>query len=156
LPSLIDLHPSLANRNYLHMLIQNTKHERFPKGTRWSGVLILVIYKLGHTTTDISHSRLALHESGAGQDASTDKIYIHCALEYRNLDLNNPADLKELLSDLSGAVFRVFICMLLQASHKLLLLQYLQSNIAFKQVVGFEKFELGTLDLASQTSQYIL
>lgn len=45
--------------------------------------------------------------------------------------------------------FRVVVCMLREASRQLLQAQYLQSDIAFKRVVGFQEFELGSMHLAS-------
>lgn len=85
-----------------------------------------------------------------------DEIYIRRALEYKNLDSSDSTDLEEASSDISGTIFRVIVCMLPQASHALLHAQCLQSDIAFKRVVGFEEFELGALDLVSRTSQYII
>lgn len=45
-PSLIDIHPSLANRDYVRMLIHNAKHQRFPKGTGWPGPSIFANLKI--------------------------------------------------------------------------------------------------------------
>jgi hypothetical protein len=43
----------------------------------------------------------------------------------------------------SGEILRIVICMTKQSSHRLLHAQYLQSDIAFKRVVGFLEFEIG-------------
>lgn len=61
------------------------------------------------------------------------------------------------LSDSSGegtdAPIKIAICMLKEQSRHLLEAQYLQSDIAFKRVVGYYEFELGGWDTASRTSK---
>lgn len=39
-PSLIDVHPSLANRDYIGTLIRKAQNNYFPEGTGWKGKLI--------------------------------------------------------------------------------------------------------------------
>jgi hypothetical protein len=46
----------------------------------------------------------------------------------------------------SGEILRIVICMTKQSSHRLLHAQYLQSDIAFKRIVGFLEFEIGGFD----------
>lgn len=36
-PSLVDVHPSLANRDYLRAMIQKVQKRHFPEGTGWEG-----------------------------------------------------------------------------------------------------------------------
>ena len=48
---------------------------------------------------------------------------------------------------------RIVICMTPEGSRRLLQAQYLQSDMAFKRVVGFHEFELATFDRISKTSK---
>jgi len=50
---------------------------------------------------------------------------------------------------------RIVICMTREGSQRLLQAQYLQSDMAFKRVVGFHEFELATIDRISNTSKPI-
>ena len=47
----------------------------------------------------------------------------------------------------------IVICMTHEGSRHLLQAQYLQSDMAFKCVVGFHEFELATIDRISNTSK---
>ncbi len=49
--------------------------------------------------------------------------------------------------------FRIIICMSAESSRCLQQAQFLQSDIGFKRIVGFEEFEIGHLDPGSQTSE---
>lgn len=49
--------------------------------------------------------------------------------------------------------FRMVVCMFKEASFRLHSAQYVQSDIGFKRVVGFQEFELGGLDPESRTSK---
>ena len=48
---------------------------------------------------------------------------------------------------------RIVICMTREGSQRLLQAQYLQSDMAFKRVVGFHEFELAAIDRISNTSK---
>jgi hypothetical protein len=48
---------------------------------------------------------------------------------------------------------RIVICMTREGSQRLLQAQYLQSDMAFKCVVGFHEFELAAIDRISNTSK---
>ena len=50
---------------------------------------------------------------------------------------------------------RIVICMTREGSQRLLQAQYLQSDMAFKRVVGFHEFELATIDRISNTSKQL-
>lgn len=56
----------------------------------------------------------------------------------------------------AGTKFRMVVCMTPGSSRRLLQAQYLQSDISFKRINGFEEFELGGLDANSRTSECIL
>lgn len=47
--------------------------------------------------------------------------------------------------------FRIAICMSREGSRRLQDCQYVQSDIAFKRVVGFQEFELGALERHSES-----
>ncbi|HEV7737709.1 MAG TPA: hypothetical protein VGO47_10115, partial [Chlamydiales bacterium] len=41
-PTLIDLHPSLGNKDHLRMYISAIKYDKFPFGTDWAGMCSLI------------------------------------------------------------------------------------------------------------------
>lgn len=53
----------------------------------------------------------------------------------------------------SDGVVQIIICMTEEGSKRLLGAQYLQSDMAFKRVVGFYEFELAAVDRISNTSR---
>lgn len=62
-----------------------------------------------------------------------------------NLDDDGPTDSG------SDSTFRVVICMTREQSRRLALAQYIQSDIAFKRVAGYQEFELGGVDRENKT-----
>lgn len=54
--------------------------------------------------------------------------------------------------DLSKSL-RVIICMSSEGSRRLLEAQYVQSDIGFKRIAGFQEFEIGGLDRDAQISK---
>ena len=50
----------------------------------------------------------------------------------------------------TGEFLRIIICMTKESSRRLLHAQYLQSDIAFKHVIGFLEFETGGLNQNAQ------
>lgn len=64
-------------------------------------------------------------------------LYIRHAFEIVNFEEDLADEDAGDVSGTEGVPFRVAVCMLRQASHQLLKSQYLQSDIAFKRVVGF-------------------
>jgi hypothetical protein len=52
-----------------------------------------------------------------------------------------------------GDEVQIIICMTQEASERLLAAQYLQSDMAFKRIVGFYEFELAAVDRISNTSR---
>ena len=53
----------------------------------------------------------------------------------------------------SDHVVQIIICMTQEGSKRLLDTQYLQSDMAFKRIVGFYEFELAAVDRISNTSR---
>ncbi|KIJ69922.1 hypothetical protein HYDPIDRAFT_78824 [Hydnomerulius pinastri MD-312] len=125
-PALSDLHISLANRDHLRSYLRQGKKAAFPFGTGWRGLLNL---------KEIQDRTLPDHQR-----------YIRLAVEVPQtvLSSNHEAD-----NDNSDTPLRVVICILPQNSHRLQAAQYLQSDIGFKRVAGFQEFELSGIDLKS-------
>ncbi|KAF8200102.1 hypothetical protein BJ912DRAFT_898089 [Pholiota molesta] len=143
-PTLIDLHPSLANKDHLRVYILKAQATHFPEGTGWEGLLFM---------KNIQESSLP-----------PDEIYIRRAIEVPNFDNthysasgatwaldDDEAEDLDPESDI-GTPFRMVVCMLKESSFRIHSAQYLQSDIGFKRVIGFKEFELGGLDSESRTS----
>ena len=58
-----------------------------------------------------------------------------------------------LVGDADGV--KIIICMTQEGSERLLGAQYLQSDMAFKRIVGFYEFELAAVDRISNTSTHL-
>lgn len=86
--------------------------------------------------------------------APTDQ-YLCVMLELPDTEVdNNEADVPEDQPFSSeGKSLRIAICMTSAASKQLVEAQYLQSDIRFKQIVGFYEFEIASLD---RYSNYVL
>ena len=59
------------------------------------------------------------------------------------MPLSNLSTHEEDDSNETGDPLQIIICMTKESSRRLLCAQYLQSDIAFKRVAGFLKFEIG-------------
>ncbi|KAF8835119.1 hypothetical protein BDN67DRAFT_1042907 [Paxillus ammoniavirescens] len=126
-PALSDLHISLANRDHLQSYLRHAKRNAFPFGTGWQGLL---------NVKEIQDRTLPNHHH-----------YIRLAVEVPQAELSGNCELdNEGDHDDTSTPLRVVICMLPQNSHRLQAARYLQSDIAFKRVAGFQEFELGGND----------
>ncbi|KAF9561878.1 hypothetical protein CPC08DRAFT_634812 [Agrocybe pediades] len=132
-PMLLDLHPSLANREHLRVYINRAQRQFCPEGTGWEGLLDQ--YKK-ESKLDIEdrYMRYVCEIPGFGNDGNL------------NVALDDENTLK------ADAPFRLAICMFRESSRRLQKARYLQSDIGFKRIVGFKEFELGGLDSVSRTS----
>ncbi|KAG6819960.1 hypothetical protein H0H93_007040 [Arthromyces matolae] len=126
LPTLTDLHVSLANRSHLQTYIDFVKLELYPSGTGWKGLQLL-------KANDDEKLSLAQH-------------YIRSMIEIAYTDEEVDDD------NNNGAPLRIVVCMTPCASHRLLQAQYLQCDIGFKRVQGFQEFELASMDRVNNTS----
>ncbi|KAG6818895.1 hypothetical protein H0H93_000513 [Arthromyces matolae] len=126
MPTLVDLHPSLANRDHLRSYISKAQTACFPHGTGWEGILYMKSL----------------------QDADTAKVPYIRIVEELKLDSDDEDDAEDDVSDL----FRVIICMTPEGSRLLSQAHFIQSDIGFKRIIGFQEFELGGLDMHSRTS----
>ncbi|KAF4593638.1 hypothetical protein EYR40_008426 [Pleurotus pulmonarius] len=129
-PMLMDLHPSLANRDHIRAYIKQVQETLYPGGTGWDGEGLLA-EKEKQDRDILQYIRLAeefnLPESDTDGDDDTSAI-----------DSCSP--------------FRMVICMFPEASRRLARAQYLQCDIGFKRIVGFQEFELGGMDEESHTT----
>ena len=62
-------------------------------------------------------------------------------------------DSEPVLAEEDSDAVRIIICMTQEGSKRLLGAQYLQSDMAFKRIVGFYEFELAAVDRISNTSR---
>ncbi|KAJ7676899.1 hypothetical protein DFH06DRAFT_976937 [Mycena polygramma] len=133
-PTLLDLHSSLGNRDHIRAYIlqaQNDIQTVFPEGTGWEGLLHMKLQQDEHLPVD--------------------EVYIRYMAEIPSLGLRTDDDDEESDSD-PHAPFRIAVCMTKEASRRLLRAKYLQSDIAFRRIVGFKEFELGGLERDSRTT----
>lgn len=61
---------------------------------------------------------------------------------------------EEALSGETSRPTQIVVCMSKRASERLLKAQYLQCDIGFKRVLGFQEFELAGMDRTNNTSEY--
>ncbi|KAG6818451.1 hypothetical protein H0H93_004834 [Arthromyces matolae] len=130
-PLLSDLHVLLANREHLAYLIEQSKKKLYPVGTGWEGVKR---YK------ELEDTTLAPKD-----------IYIRKIIELPAASFPTYAEDEPVKAGQDNKV-QMVICMSKEGSRRLTNAQYLQSDIGFKRVVGFYKFELACLDRDANTS----
>ncbi|KAJ6463274.1 hypothetical protein C8R47DRAFT_992713 [Mycena vitilis] len=130
-PTLSAIHPSLANRAHLSSYIARVRTEHFPHGTDWEGVRHLkrlqdetlpVHRHYIRVILDLDHNALPHHEEDDDEPPSPDKNT------------------------------RIIICMSPDSSARLQKAQYVESDIGFKRIVGFDEFEIAAKDRDAKTS----
>ncbi|KIM36354.1 hypothetical protein M413DRAFT_449233 [Hebeloma cylindrosporum] len=131
-PMLLDLHPSLGNRDHLRGYIKLVQDKKFPAGTGWEGIINLKKQQDETIPQDERYIRYIAEIPALGQLASTD----------------DPTDDVE---D-SPTPFRIIICMSKNNSIRLSKAHYVQSDIGFKRIAGYQEFELGGLDPTTRIS----
>ncbi|GLB33432.1 hypothetical protein LshimejAT787_0103900 [Lyophyllum shimeji] len=124
-PSLSDLHVSLSNREHVKVYIDQAITKNFPYGTGWEGLL---------------HLKKVQDETLQPEDH-----YIRKAFTVKGSTMAiHEEDERPVLGDSHDV--RIIICMTKEGSRRLLNVQYPQSDIGFKRVVGFYEFELACWD----------
>jgi hypothetical protein len=83
------------------------------------------------------------------EELSVDEVYIRYAAKLHS-SLNIIHDEDEVTNTTTS--IRIVICMSKESSQRLLDAQFVQSDIGFKRIVGFQEFELGGRDFTSRTS----
>ncbi|KAJ7192674.1 hypothetical protein GGX14DRAFT_546454 [Mycena pura] len=133
-PTLLDLHPSLANRDHVRAYILQVQKEMFPRGTGWDGLLYL--------------------KERQDVDLLPEDAYIRFVEEYpaETIGTDEDGDDADETEADTEAPFRIVICMTLEGSRRLVRAQFLQSDISFRRIIGFKEFELGGMEQDSRTS----
>lgn len=151
LPTLSDVHVSLANRSHIKTYIAQAKAQHFPRGTGWEGGYCIIVYSYMGFPDDL----VGLIALKAQQDLHVppEEHYIrHIAqLDAAGLSEHEEDD----SSDCLDQDLRVVVCMSKAGSERLLQAQYVQSDIGFKRVVGFHEFEMACVDRDANTSRLI-
>ncbi|KAJ7506100.1 hypothetical protein B0H11DRAFT_1707331 [Mycena galericulata] len=133
-PTLSDLHVSLANRSHLKAYIKQAKELHCPFGTDWNGVLHLKALQDANLDPADHYIRRIIA-------IDLDSVQRHDEDEWD--DTNNLKDDK----------LRIIVCMYPEGSRRLLTMgQYLQSDIAFKRIVGYLEFEIACMDREANSS----
>ncbi|KAJ3804094.1 hypothetical protein F5876DRAFT_70917 [Lentinula aff. lateritia] len=131
-PMLSDLHVSLSNRSHLKVYIDAMKRTCFPSGTGWRGL-----------------QDLKRHQDSI---LPPEDQYIRRLVEIPVASLeSDPDDALEDIPDQNNAL-RIVICMTPEASARFIKAQHLQSDIAFKRVIGYYEFEAASVDPDCNTS----
>ncbi|KAJ7048278.1 hypothetical protein C8F01DRAFT_1285136 [Mycena amicta] len=131
-PTLIDLHPSLANHSHLKAYIRQIQGVHFPHGTGWNAVVQLKILQ-DTKLQPCDHYIRYIHEV----DANTLETH------EEDDDPLNPADPK----------LRIIVCMSMEGSRRMLSHgAFLQSDISFKRITDFYEFEVACMDRDANTS----
>ncbi|KAJ7257624.1 hypothetical protein C8J57DRAFT_1074290 [Mycena rebaudengoi] len=132
-PTLLDLHSSLGNRDHIRAYILQAQESSFPKGTGWDGLQYM--------------------KQEQDRYLSSEYTYIRYMEEIPSLGMTyDPADDDDLDGSDHTVPFRIAVCMAKEGSRRLVKAKYLQSDIAFRRIVGFKEFELGGLERDSRTT----
>ncbi|KAJ7688773.1 hypothetical protein B0H14DRAFT_3533113 [Mycena olivaceomarginata] len=129
--TLTALHPSLANRAHLAAYIALIREEHFPHGTDWKGILHLKAHQ---------DAQLPEHQR-----------YIRVILELDDHTLTPHEEDEEAPPSVDKKT-RIIVCMAPESSARLQNAQYLQSDIGFKRIVGFDEFEIAAMDRDANTT----
>ncbi|KIJ33839.1 hypothetical protein M422DRAFT_182788 [Sphaerobolus stellatus SS14] len=125
-PTLIDIHPSLANKDHLRVYVNQIKSDIYPEGTDWNGV---------------RHYKELQDKKKSFEDH-----YV------RFIGTFSKVDGSYLGEDTVEECIRLIICMFPESSHRLLRNNYLQSDIAFSRLTNYMEFELGGWDSETRVS----
>ena len=84
------------------------------------------------------------------EELPVDEVYIRYAAELHS-SLGNIIHDEDEIADTKTPIY-IIVCMSKESSQRLLEAQFVQSDIGFKRIVGFQEFELGGRDFTSRTS----
>ncbi|KAJ7711771.1 hypothetical protein B0H16DRAFT_1480052 [Mycena metata] len=131
-PTLTDLHIPLGNKSHLKAYIKQAKEFHCPFGMEWNGII---------------HLKALQDENLAPPDHYIRRII---AINLADVECHEEDNWDDSDKDTKLCII---ICMYPKGSSRLLKSgQYLQSNIAFKHIVGYLEFELATMDRDSNFS----
>jgi hypothetical protein len=148
-PTLNTLHPSLANRAHLGAYIAWARDKHFPHGTDWKGDILFLMPCSTDTPQGVQHLK-KLQDTNL--PAHLHYICVMLELNDNTLAVHDEDDNKTLPS--SDKKTCVIICMAPDSSTRLQQAQYLQSDIGFKRIVGFDEFEIVSMDRDANTSEH--
>ncbi|KAF7372822.1 hypothetical protein MSAN_00488200 [Mycena sanguinolenta] len=132
-PTLLDLHSSLGNCDHIRTYILQAQENIFPDGTGWEGLLYLKKQQDEQLPPEEAYIRYLAEIPAVGITS----------------DPSEDDDSEEFDPDVP---FRIAVCMTKEGSIRLLQAKFLQSDIAFRRIVGFKEFELGALERPSRTT----
>ncbi|KAJ6606289.1 hypothetical protein DFH09DRAFT_1299558 [Mycena vulgaris] len=129
-PTLSTLHCSLTNKSHIGSYISRAKKEHFPQGTDWEGVLHLKVLQDEQLPEEEHYIRAVL-------ELDDDSLPSH--------DEDEPPGPEKKT--------RIIVCMAREGSERLQKKgAYIQSDIGFKRIVGFDEFEMASMDREANTS----
>ncbi|KAJ7812157.1 hypothetical protein B0H14DRAFT_2818292 [Mycena olivaceomarginata] len=132
-PTLADWHVSLANRSHLKAYIRQARELHYPFGTSWAGVVYL--------------------KARQDEQLPKEKHYIRRVLAIEMDPSHEDDDDDEIREIAKDGRLRIIICMTPEASRRLISSgRYLQSDIAFRRIVGFKEFEVAGMERDANTS----
>ncbi|KAJ7792606.1 hypothetical protein B0H14DRAFT_2930185 [Mycena olivaceomarginata] len=131
-PTLADWHVSLANRSHLKAYIRQARELHYPFGTSWAGVVYL--------------------KARQDEQLPKEKHYIRRVLAIEMDPSHEDDDDDEIREIAKDGRLRIIICMTPEASRRLISSgRYLQSDIAFRRIVGFKEFEVAGMERDANT-----
>ena len=84
------------------------------------------------------------------EELPVNEVYIRYAAKLHS-SLNDVIHNEDEVADTKTPIY-IIVCMSKESSQRLLDAQFVQSDIGFKCIVGFQEFELGGRDFTSRTS----
>ncbi|KAJ7312830.1 hypothetical protein DFH08DRAFT_717029, partial [Mycena albidolilacea] len=134
-------HPAIKSYLYTTAYIASAKKEHFPHGTDWKGEQPSLLQS--HHLIDFTFL----------QECSTSSVFKMSSFPATSTTFVLPAheeDEPPLLPEEKST--HIIICMTPHSSSRLQKAQYLQSDISFKRIVGYDEFEISAMDRDANTS----
>ncbi|KAK0217201.1 hypothetical protein IW262DRAFT_1276467 [Armillaria fumosa] len=138
-PTVAHLHPSLANLNHIASYIHTEVKAALPHGTGWEGV---------------AHMKRIQDEEEVTPYIRVIKRMSWHSLRHEWDDADESDDEEGPLSGSEDDCFRLIVCMLLECSQDFHKAKWVQCDISFKRVPGWNEFELVSVD--HETNQVIV
>lgn len=153
-PMLSDLHISLSNRSHLKVYLEKVKRDCFPAGTGWKGMFVSSSVGIRSYS---QYSGLLNIKQNQDSVLQPEEHYIRAMLEIPPEGLSGEKDDEDDDDGVSpNDPLRIAICMTREGSRRFTQAQHLQSDIAFKRIIGFYEFEIAFVDEYTNTSQCTL
>ncbi|KAK0471633.1 hypothetical protein IW261DRAFT_1571923 [Armillaria novae-zelandiae] len=138
-PTVAHLHPSLANLDHIASYIHNEVKAALPHGTGWDGVAHM--------------KRIQDEEEGTPYIRVIKRMSWH-SLRHEWDEADESDDEEGPLSGSDDDCFRLIVCMLPERSQDFLQAKWVQCDISFKRVPGWNEFELVSVD--RETNQVLV